>query len=136
MSQARRFEGMSYREVQRSNSRNRDQLQNVDRQWLKENGYKNVGWESVIQLYQKIQSFLEQDSTLEDLFLEADRIGNQYLTPEEIATFNQELSEVAGEISEEIDRQFPDTEIELIDFSNSAKPRKKSNQKSYRTVKL
>jgi len=135
MSQARTFEGMSYREVQRSNSKNRDKLQKADRQWLKENGYKNVGWESVIRLYQKIQAFLDQeDSTLEDLFLEADRIGNKYLTPEEIAAFNQQLSEIVSEISEEIDRQFPDTEVESIDFSKSTKSRRKPNQKTYKTI--
>jgi len=135
MSQARTFEGMSYREVQRSNSENRDKLQKADRQWLKENGYKNVGWEFVIHLYQKIQAFLDQeDSTLEDLFLEADRIGNKYLTSEEIAAFNQQLSEVVSEISEEIDRQFPDTEVESIDFSKSTKSRRKPNQKTYKTI--
>ncbi|MER3435818.1 MAG: hypothetical protein C4288_21160 [Leptolyngbya sp. ERB_1_1] len=86
-------------------------------------------------LYQKIQAFLDQeDSTLEDLFLEADRIGNKYLTSEEIAAFNQQLSEVVSEISEEIDRQFPDTEVESIDFSKSTKSRRKPNQKTYKTI--
>ncbi|MBD2081816.1 hypothetical protein H6G01_18250 [Leptolyngbya sp. FACHB-17] len=125
---------MAYREVQRSNSNNRVKLQQDDRQWLKANGYRNVGWENAIQLYQKIQLLLEvEDSTLEDLFLEADRIGNKYQTPQEIAAFNQELSEIVNEISDEIDRQFPDTEIESIDFSK--KSRRKSNQKTYRTLK-
>ncbi|MBD1845034.1 hypothetical protein H6F89_16830 [Cyanobacteria bacterium FACHB-63] len=134
MSKSRTFEGRTYREVQRSNSNNRVKLQKDDRQWLKANGYRNVGWENVIQLYQKIQLLLEvEDSTLEDLFLEADRIGSKYQTAEEIAAFNQELSEVVNEISDEIDRQFPDTEMESIDFSK--KSRKKSNQKTYKTLK-
>jgi len=126
---SRIFQGMTYREVQRSNTQNRAKLHKDEQQWLKKNGYKNVGWEAVIQLFEKIQSFLE-DSTLEDLFLEADRIGNQYQTPEEIAAFNQEFSEIVNEISEEIDRQFPDTEAESIDFSKTSK------KKNYRTVKL
>lgn len=124
---SRTFQGMSYREAQRSNSQNREKLQKDEQQWLKKNGYKNVGWEAVIQLYEKIQSFLD-DSTLEDLFLEADRIGNKYQTPEEIAAFNREFSEIVNEISEEVDRHFPDTEVESIDFSKPAK-------KTYRTVK-
>lgn len=130
---SRTFEGMTYREVQRSNSQNRAKLHKDEQQWLKKNGYKNVGWEAIIRLYEKIQSFL-QDSTLEDLFLEADRIGNKYQTPEEVTAFNQEFSEIVNEISEEIDRQFPDTETESIDFSKNVK--KKPNQKHYRTVKL
>ncbi|BAU11308.1 hypothetical protein LEP3755_18010 [Leptolyngbya sp. NIES-3755] len=126
---SRTFQGMTYRDVQRSNSQNRAKLHKDEQQWLKKNSYKNVGWEAVIQLYEKVQSFLK-DSTLEDLFLEADRIGSKYQTPEEIAAFNQEFSEVVNEISEEIDRQFPDTEAESIDFS------KNSKKKNYRAVKL
>ncbi|MFM6845931.1 MAG: hypothetical protein ACKPKS_19455 [Dolichospermum sp.] len=79
-----------------------------------------------------------EDLTLEELFLEADRIGNKYLTEEEIQDFNQKLAKELNEISEEIDKQFPQTEIEIIDFSQNtkSKPAKKRNQKTYRTVKL
>ena len=48
------YEGMSYRKVQRKNSRNRNLLTKENRKWLKNNGYKNIGWKNVIGLYQKI----------------------------------------------------------------------------------
>lgn len=118
---ARTFNGLSYREAQQANSGKRQQLHRADQQWLKSNGYKNVGWEQVIVLAQKIAEFLEkyqlEDLTLEDLFLEADRIGNKYQTPAEIADFNQQLAQQVNEISELVDQQFPDTEVEVIDFS-------------------
>jgi hypothetical protein len=140
--QKRNFSGMSYVEVQRTNSENRCKLKKDEQKWLKNNGYKNVGWNHVIQLYQKIEEFLEPSPfdkmSLEELFLEADRIGDKYLEPEEIADFNQQLSKEVSEISDLIDRQFPDTTIEVIDFSQTTakKPQKKRNQKTYRTAKL
>ncbi|MFM6529133.1 MAG: hypothetical protein ACKPJF_21455 [Dolichospermum sp.] len=136
------FQGMSYRELQQHNSQNRIKLSQEDKKWLKKNGYKNLGWDNVINLYNTIQDFLVkyqvEDLTLEELFLEADRIGNKYLTEEEIQDFNQKLAKELNEISEEIDKQFPQTEIEIIDFSQNtkSKPAKKRNQKTYRTVKL
>jgi hypothetical protein len=137
-SNARKFNGLSYREVQSINSSNRAKLKKEDQKWLRENGYKNVGWDNIISLYEKIKDFLDRDKldelTLEDLFLEADRIGNKYQTSQEIEEFNQKLSQEIGEISVEIDNQFPDTEIEFIDFSGNAT--KKRNSKSYKTVKL
>lgn len=125
--QKRTFNGMSYHETQRANSHKKDKLHKGDKKWLKNNGYSNVGWNNVINLYQKIEEFLDkykfEDLTLEDLFLEADRIGNKYLTKQEIEEYNQQLSQEVSEISEEIDRQFPDTEIEIIDFGkNKSKP--------------
>lgn len=115
------FQGMSYCEVQRANSSNQTKLQSEARKWLKENGYRNVGWPNVIELYKKIEELLDksrfEEMSLEELFLEADRIGNKYLTPEEIQAFNQQLAQEVSEISELIDQQFPDTEIEVIDFS-------------------
>lgn len=140
-SQKRNFNGMSYGEVQRTNSENRSKLKREDQKWLKDNGYKNVGWNNVINLYQKIEELLEQsrfeEMSLEELFLEADRVGNKYLTPEEIAAFNQQLSKEAAEIGDLIDQQFPDTEIEVIDYSKTPqKSQKKRNQKTYRTAKL
>lgn len=124
------FNGMSYREVQRVNSKNRNKLLKEDKNWLKENGYKNVGWNNVISLHQKIEEFLDKyiikDLSLEELFLEADRIGNKYLSNQEIEAFNQKLAKEVNEIAEEIDRQFPDTIVEIIDFREE---RNKRSQK-------
>ena len=128
-SRARTFNGMSYREAQRSNSESRSKLQKEDRKWLKNHHYKNAGWENVIAFYQKVQEFLDKyrlnDWSLEDLFLEADRIGNKYQTREEIEEFHQKMAQEVNEIAEELDRQFPDTEAEVIDYSNSAQTRRK-----------
>jgi nucleoid DNA-binding protein len=135
------FNEMSYREVQCANTKNRSKLSKDDQQWLKGNHYKNVGWGNVISLYQKIEELLDksqlEDLTLEDLFLEADRIGNKYQSTQEIQEFNQQLAKEVNEVSEAIDRQFPDTEIEVIDFGDSNhRPRKSRNPKTSRTVKL
>nr|WP_290224734.1 hypothetical protein [Trichocoleus desertorum] len=133
---------MSYSELQRANSANREKLNSENKKWLKENGYKNVGWDNVIKLYQQIEEILNkaqfEDMSLEELFLEADRIGSKYLTSQEIEEFNQQLSKEVAEIGELIDQQFPDTEVEVIDYSQkpSQKPQKKRNQKTYRTAKL
>lgn len=141
-SQKRNFNGMSYVEVQRINSEKRNQLKKEEQKWLKENGFKNVGWDNVITLYQKIEELLDksrfEDMSLEDLFLEADRVGNKYLTPEEINEFNQQLAKEVAEIGDLIDQQFPDTEIEVVDYSSktSKKPQKRRNQKIYRTARL
>jgi hypothetical protein len=139
---AKKFNGMGYGEVQRANSDHRSQLNKADQKWLKENGYKNVGWEYVISLFEKIKELLDppsgfEEMSLEELFLEADRIGNKYLTSEEIQQFDQQLSQEVSEISALVDRQFPDTEIEIIDFSQKLEkiPRKIRDQKTYRTVK-
>ncbi|MCG8367600.1 MAG: hypothetical protein MJA27_30225 [Pseudanabaenales cyanobacterium] len=124
----RLFSGMSYRDVQRSNSDRRGKLPQKDQKWLKEKGYRNVGWDNVIKLYQKINELLIQptseEDTLEELFLQADRIGNKYQTPEEIAAFNQQLLTEVNEISDEIDRQFPNSEMEFIDYSQPSRKSK------------
>ncbi|MBH8555864.1 hypothetical protein I8751_26670 [Nostocaceae cyanobacterium CENA357] len=129
-----KFNGMSYREIQYTNSKNRIKLHREEQSWLKEKRYKNIGWQNVINLYQKIEEILNryqfEDLTLEELFLEADRIGNKYFTTQEIANFNQKLAIEVNEIAEEIDRQFPDTEIEFIDFSKNSKNR--YNRKIYK----
>lgn len=79
-SKKRNFNGLSYRETQRANSANRSKLQKEDQKWLRDNGYRNIGWDSVIDLYQKNKEFLDKYSletlTLEELFLEVDRIGS------------------------------------------------------------
>ncbi|WP_236738725.1 hypothetical protein [Chroogloeocystis siderophila] len=137
----RRFNKMSYRAVQRANSSNLTKLQRKDQKWLKQNGYKNVGWEKVINLYHKIEELLDkykfEELTLEELFLEADRIGNKYLTYQEREEFNHRLAKEVNEIADSIDKQFPETEVEFIDFGSTTKKNsKKYTYKSYRTVKL
>lgn len=130
---------MSYREVQGANTLNRSKLRQADQQGLKDNRCKNVGWDNVISLYQKIEELLDplKDLTLEDLFIEADRIGNKYQSAQEIQEFNQQLSQEVTKVSEAIDRQFPDTEIEIIDFGDShQKTRKSRHPKTSRIVKL
>lgn len=125
--QKRQFNGLSYREVQRANSQNRQKIHKPDQKQLKAEGYKNTGWDNIIRLYQRIEEFLDryqyEDLELDELFLEADRIGNKYLTPEEIEEYNQKLAKEVSEMEEVIDRQFPDAEVEIIDFSDHKKIR-------------
>ena len=121
MASKKEFNGMGYRQVQRSNSDNKAKMQSERIQLLKNSGYKNIGWEKVTQLYLKIQEvsispYLENWS-LDELFLEADRIGRKYQSADEIATFEQQFKMLSQEIDDEIDRHFPDTEVEIIDFS-------------------
>jgi len=135
--QKRLFCGMNYREVQRSNSDRRSKLPQKKQKWLKAERYKNVGWDNIIALYQKLNDLSLQpdpnEETLEDLFLKADRIGNKYQTPAEIAAFNQQLSVEVNEIADEIDRQFPDTEMEFIDYSKLDRKPKQAAKDKYRT---
>lgn len=130
----RTFNGMSYRDVQRRNSLDRAKLSREDQSWLKTHRYKNTGWNSVIALHEKIEAFLERDKlaarSLEDLFLEVDRIGNKYQSQQEINEFHQKLTKELNELAELVDQQFPDTEAEVIDFSNE--PRRKNS----RTVRI
>lgn len=138
----RYFENMNYREVQCANTKNRNHLDKNDQQWLKTHGYKNIGWDNVINLYRKIEDFLEQyrlkSFTLEELFLEADHVGNKYMSNHEIYEFNQILSKEVNEIAEIIDKQFPDDEIEIIDYSHKSNPQsaRKNNLKIYKTIKI
>ncbi len=131
-SRAKQFNGLSYRALQQLNGQQRRLLAKADRQWLKANGYMNLGWSNVIQLQQKISEFQGKtppdDPTLEELFLQADRVGNKYLSDAEIAEFNQTLAQEVSEVSELIDQQFPDTEVEIIDFSQPRKPQKKRSR--------
>jgi hypothetical protein len=119
--QPRKFSGMSYREVQKSNSMRRKHINKNQQIWLKKNGYKNVGWDYVIKLYQKINDLLiksdPDELSLEELFLNVDRLGEKYQTKEEIQDFHQEMAKIAQEISHLIDEQFPETDMEIIDFS-------------------
>lgn len=129
----RLFSGMGYREVQHSNSNRRSKLPKKDQSWLKQQGYKNVGWENVIKLYQKINDLLIEpdpdEDTLEELFLKVDRIGKKYQTSEEIKDFNQKLASEVNEIANEIDRQFPELEIEYIDYRQTTKLKSSTKRK-------
>jgi hypothetical protein len=130
----RLFSGMSYREVQRSNKDRRSKLPKAEQKWLKDNGYKNTGWDNVICLYQKINDLLSSSDsdelTLEELFLKADQIGNKYQTEEEKAAFNQSLRSEVEAISEIVDQQFPDSEFEFVDYRQHVHyPSKRKNKK-------
>lgn len=133
----RLFDGLGYRELQGLNTQRKKLLSEIDRNWLKQNHYKNVGWDNVIQLHRKISEFLttykEDEMSLENLFLEVDRIGNKYQTSEEINAFHQALSVTVESIAQKIDQYFPDEEPEMIDFrprqSRSPKPGKFRKQR-------
>lgn len=117
----RLYQTMGYRQLQSQNTQKRQRLSKEQQQWLKSQGYKNVGWDKIIPLYEKITEFLLEDSiqdvSLEDLFINVDRIGNKYQTPEEIKEFQEKLAQINQGISEEIDRQFPDNRVEVLDFT-------------------
>lgn len=123
-SKKRLFSGMGYREVQRSNSSRRSRLPKQQQRWLKDNGYRNIGWDNVIKLYQKINDLLasidDNEPTLEDLFLRADRIGQKYQSAAEITAFNQAMNSEVESLAEQIDQQFSDDEFEHVDYSESA----------------
>ena len=118
----RNFQGMSYREVQKWNSENRKKLSPQQRQKLKEEAYRNVGWQSVISLYLTLDALInpdpEPDLSLEELFLEAARIGDKYQTDADRANFQQLYNPELAEIHALIEEQFPEPEIiEFIDYS-------------------
>jgi hypothetical protein len=138
-SQPRTHKNLTYRQLQSTNKSARSELNFTDQKWLKSNGYKNLGWENAIALYEKIADFKSkyelEDDSLEELFLKADRIGNQYQTPEEIAAFQAELATEVNAIADLIDEQFPDTEIEIIDYGTQSRaPRQSQGKKSKRTI--
>lgn len=115
------FEGLKYRTVQRKNSRDRNLLTLENQQYLKKHGYRNLGWNNVISLFKKIQELQNQESinnlSLEELFLEADRIGNQYLNNQEVQEINSKIAQELNEIFEIVESQFPDNQTEMIDYS-------------------
>jgi hypothetical protein len=119
--QKRLYQTMGYRQLQSQNTQKRQQLSKEQQQWLKKQGYRNIGWERVIQLYEKITEFLLgdslQDVSLEDLFINVDRIGNKYQTQAEIDDFHRQLAKINQEIADEIDQQFPDNSVEILDFT-------------------
>jgi len=119
--------------VQRSNSSRRSKLPKSEQKWLKTNGYRNVGWDNVIQLYQKINDLLAlptaDDPTLEELFIQADRIGSKYQSDEEIKAFNEALRSEVEAIAELVDQQLPDDEFEHVDYSQPSSSRKNTKRK-------
>jgi hypothetical protein len=126
MANATRSDGLNYRDLQKANGQRRDRLAKADRADLKRLGFRNVGWDNVIRLSQRLDELLGPAPdpnlpdpnlpSLESLFLEADRIGNAYQSAEEIAAFNQALAEASSAVDEAIDRQFPDNDVEIIQF--------------------
>ena len=112
---------MNYRKVQKKNSRNRDRLTKEHRLWLKENKYRNVGWNNVIELFKKIIELQQKETvksmSLEELFIEADRVGNKYIDNQEINRRDLRIVKELNEIAEIIDRQYPDDRLEVIDYS-------------------
>jgi hypothetical protein len=137
-SKARIYKTLTYKQLQAHNKATRSDLKPDDRKWLKTNRYKNLGWDNAIALYEKIADFKSQydleDESLEELFLIADRIGNKYQTPEEIAAFQAELATEVNAIADLIDDQFPDTEPEIIDYGTQNQSRKSSGKNANRTV--
>ena len=121
----RTFQDMRYRKVQRKNSRNRNLLANEQQQWLKEHSYKNVGWNNVISLFEKIREIQRQEEikslSLEELFLEADRIGNRYLDSQEVNKRNLAIAKEIDQISNSFNEQFPDDTVEIIDYAKTSK---------------
>jgi hypothetical protein len=133
MTKAKTFKGLSYRALQQQNAERRQHLDRADQAWLKQQGYRNLGWSNVIRLHEQINELLEKrqsdDLTLEELFLKADQIGQKYQTREEIAAFEQQLAAAADTIAEITDQQFPDTEPEVIDFSQGRPSQKLKKQR-------
>ncbi|MDV3348153.1 hypothetical protein QGP82_05595 [Leptothoe sp. LEGE 181152] len=133
-SQKRLFSGMSYWEIKRSNSNQRSKLPKEDQAWLATQGYKNAGWDNVIALYQKINELLLQSDPNgdidEQLFLKADRIGNKYQTPEEIAEFEKALNEVELAFFTEIAqlRKSISGNVDKVELSNNLQKVKFTSQ--------
>jgi hypothetical protein len=138
-SKARTHQGLTYRSLQQKNSTNRVKLSLDQQKWLKQNGYRNVGWEACIQLDAKIVNLLEQneleDFSLEELFLEADRIGGKYQTNAEVEQFQQNMAKEANAIGDLIEQQFPQTELEVIDFSQPSSNSHHASRRHNRSIK-
>lgn len=122
--QKRTFLGMSYREVQKWNSEQRKKCDRLQQQQLKQLGHRNVGWESVVGLYLALEALInpapepESDLSLEELFLEASRIGDKYQTDADRAKFKEEFDREIAEINAIIEEQFPQPQtVEFIDYS-------------------
>ena len=126
----RTFEGMRYRQVQRKNSRNKKLLSKDKQKHINAEGYRNICCNNVIALFEKIREIHQKENikslSLEELFLEADRIGNKYLDSSEIDRRNLAIAKELDNIANIMDRQFPDRTVEVIDYSLTAKVKRKS----------
>jgi hypothetical protein len=137
---ARIYKDCTYRSLQRTNSVERAKLSKFQQSTLASNGFQNIGWDHIIKLHEElIKINLAQNTTLEDLFLNADRIANKYQSAEEISEFNQKMSESAARISDLIDSQFPpEDKVEFIDFgtktTSNAQNKGRKGLKKYRTT--
>ena len=124
----RTFKGMKYRQVQRKNSGNKNLLLKEQQKWLKQNGYSNLGWDNVINLFEKIKELQQQENlkslSLEELFIEADRIGNKYLDNKEVVQRNLAIAKELDQIANLFDEQFPDNTVEVIDYARTPRKRK------------
>lgn len=120
-SKTKTFARLNYRQIQKKNSRDRLQLTKENQKWLKEHNYKNRGWSNVISLFKKITELKDKENikklNLEELFIEADFVGNKYLSDQEINSRNLRIAQELNDIAEIIDAQFPDTTREIIDYS-------------------
>jgi hypothetical protein len=141
MATRKEFQGLGYRQLQRVNSTQKQQLQAEELITLKNEGHKNTGWESIICLQRRIQELLTSvyraGWDLDQLFLEADRIGQKYQSPTEIAVYEEKITLLSVEIDDVIDEQFPDTEVEIISFSgksNELRNHRFRQQRSCRVV--
>ena len=119
---------MKYRQVQRKNSGNKNLLLKEQQKWLKQNGYSNLGWDNVINLFEKIKELQQQENlkslSLEELFIEADRIGNKYLDNKEVVQRNLAIAKELDQIANLFDEQFPDNTVEVIDYARTPRKRK------------
>lgn len=115
------FARLNYRQIQKKNSHDRLQLTTENQKWLKEHNYKNRGWSNVISLFKKIKELKDKENikklSLEELFIEADFVGNKYFSDQEINSRNLRIAQELNDIAEIIDAQFPDTTREIIDYS-------------------
>jgi hypothetical protein len=134
------YKDFTYRSLQKNNSVERAKLSKAQQSALASNGLQNVGWDHIIKLREElIKISLAQNTTLEDLFINADRIANKYQSAEEISEFNQKMSESAARISDLIDSQFPPGDkVEFIDFgtktTSNAQNKGRKGLKKYRTT--
>jgi hypothetical protein len=118
-----KFQGMGYREVQKSNSENWKKLDRQQQKALKEKGHRNIGWLFVTRLYLGIEDLNQDlhtdDTTLEELFLNASWIGDKYQTNEDKLAFRKALDQAIEETQILIDEHFPGGDIQMIDYSKT-----------------
>lgn len=119
------YKGMSYRKLQRWNKEHRSLLEKKHQIWLKQNSYQNIGWDRVIKLHEKILGLKREteihNMSLEELFLESDRIGEKYQTSQEKKDFQEKFQHIIESISIVAEKIFPDDEVEFVDFGNLSK---------------